>query len=166
MSQVKIKRQFRIVTVNVGTATASCTTLRTEDMAGAVVQIGTISTNATLRTEDMAGAVVQIGTISTNAATLQIWGNTDEAGTFARLYDAGGSAADITLAPSATVATVYALPEQRSWQPPPTASAWPASSLRADANTNPNPQAAASAIVPPTARRIKQAQRGSPWVLF
>jgi hypothetical protein len=44
-------------------------------------------------------------------ATLQIWGNTDEAGTFARLYDAGGSAADITLAPSATVATVYALPD-------------------------------------------------------
>jgi hypothetical protein len=90
MSQVKIKRQFRIVTVNVGTATASCTTLRTEDMAG---------------------AVVQIGTISTNAATFQIWGNTDEAGTFARLYDAGGSAADITLAPSASVSTVYALPD-------------------------------------------------------
>jgi len=90
MSQVKIKRQFRVVDITVATATSSCTTLRTEDMAG---------------------AVVQIGTISTNAATFQVWGNITDTGTFARLYDSSGSAADITLAPSATVATVYALPD-------------------------------------------------------
>ena len=90
MSQVKIKRQFRVVNVTITTATATSTTLRTEDMAG---------------------AVVQIGTISTNAATFQIFGNAVETGTFARLYDASGSASDITLAPSATVATVYALPD-------------------------------------------------------
>ena len=90
MSQVKIKRQFRVVDITVATATSSCTTLRTEDMAG---------------------AVVRIGTISTNAANFQVWGNTTDTGTFARLYDASGSAADITLAPSTSVATAYALPD-------------------------------------------------------
>lgn len=89
MSQVKIKRQFRVVNVTITTAT---------------------ETSTTLRTEDMAGAVVQIGTISTNAATFQIFGNASETGTFARLYDASGSAADITLVPS-EVASVYALPD-------------------------------------------------------
>lgn len=90
MSQVKIKRQFRIVTATVATATASCTTLRMEDMAG---------------------AVVQIGTISTNAATLQVWGNTTDTGSFAQLYGSDGSVASITLAPSTSNGTVYAMPD-------------------------------------------------------
>lgn len=90
MSQVKIKRQFRIVTATVATATASCTTLRLEDMAG---------------------FVVQLPTITTNAATINVWGNTTDTGTFAQLYAADGIAAAITLAPSTTNQTMYAGPD-------------------------------------------------------
>lgn len=90
MSQVKIKRNFRVVVATVTTATSTCTTLRLEDMAG---------------------AVVQIPTITTNAASIQVWGNTTDAGTFAQLYGSDGSAASITLAPSTTNQTMYALPD-------------------------------------------------------
>ena len=90
MSQVKIKRNFRVVTATVATATASCTTLRMEDMAG---------------------AVMQLPTITTNAATINVWGNITDSGTFAQLYDSSGSVAAITLAPSTTNQTMYALPD-------------------------------------------------------
>jgi hypothetical protein len=90
MSQVKIKRNFRVATATVATATASCTTLRLEDMAG---------------------AVVQLPTITTAAATINVWGSTTDTGTFAQLYDSSGSAASITLAPSTTNQTMYALPD-------------------------------------------------------
>jgi hypothetical protein len=90
MSQVKIKRQFRVVSATVTTAT---------------------STSTTLRLEDMAGAVVELPTITTNAATLQVWGNDAADGDFARLYGSDGSASDITLAPSTTNKTIYSLPD-------------------------------------------------------
>jgi hypothetical protein len=90
MSQVKIKRQFRIVSATVTTAA---------------------STSTTLRADDMAGAVVELPTISTNAATLQVWGNDAADGDFARLYGPDGSASDITLAPSTTNKTIYSLPD-------------------------------------------------------
>ena len=90
MSQVKIKRQFRMVTATVTTATSTCTTLRLEDMAG---------------------AVLELPTITTNAATIQVWGNDTETGTFCRLYGSDGAAADITLAPSTVNRTAYALPD-------------------------------------------------------
>ena len=90
MSQVKIKRNFRVVTATVTTATASCTTLRMEDMAG---------------------AVMQLPTITTNAATINVWGNITDSGTFAQLYDSSGSVAAITLAPSTTNQTMFALPD-------------------------------------------------------
>lgn len=90
MSQVKIKRLFRVVSVTVGTATGTSTTLRMDDMAG---------------------AVVQLPTISTSAATINVWGNTTDTGTFAQLYDSAGAAAAITLAPSTTNQTVYAMPD-------------------------------------------------------
>ena len=90
MSQVKIKRLFRVVTATVTTATGSCTTLRMDDMAG---------------------AVVELPTITTNAATIQVWGNDTDTGTFCQLYAADGSAASITLAPSTTNRTAYALPD-------------------------------------------------------
>jgi len=90
MSQVKIKRQFRVVTATVTTATSTCTTLRLEDMAG---------------------AVLELPTITTNAATIQVWGNDTETGTFCRLYGSDGAAADITLAPSTVNRTAYALPD-------------------------------------------------------
>lgn len=90
MSQVKIKRQFRVVTATVTTATSTCTTLRLEDMAG---------------------AVLELPTITTNAATIQVWGNDADTDTFCRLYATDGSAADITLAPSTVNRTAYALPD-------------------------------------------------------
>lgn len=90
MSQVKIKRLFRVVTATVTTATSTCTTLRMEDMAG---------------------AVVEVPTITTNAATIQVWGNDTDTGTFCQLYGSDGSAANITLAPSTTNRTAYALPD-------------------------------------------------------
>jgi len=91
MSQVKIKRQFRVISsVSVTTATSTATTLRLEDMAG---------------------AVMQLPTITTNAATINVWGNTTDTGTFAQLYGSDGSAAAITLAPSTTSQTMYALPD-------------------------------------------------------
>ena len=90
MSQVRIRRSFRVVTATVTTATSTCTTLRLEDMAG---------------------AVMQLPTITTNAATIQCWGNIADTGTFAQLYDSSGSVAAITLAPSTTNQTMYALPD-------------------------------------------------------
>jgi len=90
MSQVKIKRNFRVVTATVTTATSTCTTLRMEDMAG---------------------AIVQFPTITTNAATINLWGNSTDTGTFAQLYGADGSVASITLVPSTTNQTMYALPD-------------------------------------------------------
>lgn len=90
MSQVKIKRLFRVVTATVTTATSTCTTLRMDDMAG---------------------AVLELPTITTNAATIQVWGNDTESGSFCQLYGADGSTASITLAPSTTNRTAYALPD-------------------------------------------------------
>ena len=90
MSQVKIKRLFRVVTSTVTTATSTCTTLRMDDMAG---------------------AVVELPTITTNAATIQVWGNDTETGSFCQLYGSDGAAANITLAPSTTNRTAYALPD-------------------------------------------------------
>lgn len=90
MSQVKIKRLYRVVTASVTTATSTCTTLRMDDMAG---------------------AVVELPTITTNAATIQVWGNDTDTGSFCQLYGSDGSAANITLAPSTTNRTAYALPD-------------------------------------------------------
>jgi len=90
MSQVKIKRNFRVVTATVATATASCTTLRMEDMAG---------------------AIVELPTITTNAATINVWGNDTDTGSFCQLYGSDGSVASITLAPSTVNRTAYALPD-------------------------------------------------------
>lgn len=90
MSQVKIKRNFRVVTATVTTATSTCTTLRLEDMAG---------------------AVMQLPTITTNAASIQVWGNITDTGVFAQLYGSDGSAASITLTPSTTNQTMYSLPD-------------------------------------------------------
>ncbi len=90
MSQVKIKRLFRVVDVSVTTSTASATTLRTDDMAG---------------------AAVLIGTQNTNAATLHVFGSNSDSGTFGKLYDSAGSVQSITLAPSSTEGRVYSLPD-------------------------------------------------------
>jgi hypothetical protein len=90
MSQVKIKRFFRSVDITLHTATALATTMRVEDVAG---------------------GVVSLGTISTNAVSLQTWGALTADAAFRRLYNADGSVADITLAASSTEGRMYALPD-------------------------------------------------------
>ena len=90
MSEIKIKRRNRDVEVTLTTATAAATTLRLDDMAG---------------------AVVSLGTMSTNAVSLQCWGATADNGPYRRIYDASGSAADITLTPSSTDGRMYSLPD-------------------------------------------------------
>ena len=90
MSEIKIRRKNRSPSVTTTTSTTTCTTLRIDDMAG---------------------GVVQIGTITTNAATFQVWGSSLDTATFARLYDSAGAVADITLAPSTSAGSCYALPD-------------------------------------------------------
>lgn len=90
MSQVKIKRQFRIVSATIATAAASSTTLRLEDMAS---------------------AVVQLPALGTSGAVIQVWGNTTDTGTFTQLYGSDGVAATITVPANGTsVGTSVSLP--------------------------------------------------------
>lgn len=90
MSEIKIRRRSRDVDVTLTTATSSATTLRLDDMAG---------------------AVVSVGTMSTNAGTLQLYGSPTPDGDYRRVYGSDGSAADITLAPSTSAGQVYSLPD-------------------------------------------------------
>jgi hypothetical protein len=66
----------------------------------------------TLDMRDVAGAIVQFGTMSTNASTLQMFTSNSPTGTYARLFKADGSAADLTLSPSSTLARAYSLPDE------------------------------------------------------
>jgi hypothetical protein len=90
MSEPKIRRKFKAIGVTLSTAVAAATTLRWDDVAGGTIEMGTVSTAAT---------------------SIQVWASDATVGTFGRLYDSSGSAADITLAPSTTEARVYALPD-------------------------------------------------------
>jgi hypothetical protein len=90
MSEIKIKRRLRTISVTLSTSTSDATTLRMDDMAG---------------------AVVSLATMSTDAATLHIYGSTEEDGTYRRVYDSVGSAANITLAPSTSEGRIYSLPD-------------------------------------------------------
>ena len=86
----KIRRKFKSFAITLTTATQSATTLRWDDVAGGSLQMGTVVTAAT---------------------SIQLWASSTPDGPFGRLYNADGSAADITLAPSLTEARTYALPD-------------------------------------------------------
>lgn len=90
MSDQKIRRKYKSLPITLTTATASATTLRWDDVAG---------------------GALYMGTVSTSAATLQLWASTTVDGNWGRVYAADGSAADITLAPSASQPRVYSLPD-------------------------------------------------------
>lgn len=90
MSEIQIRRRLRTVELTLH----STTTLA-----------------STLNLQDMAGGVVSFSTMNTNSATLQMFGSVEPTGDFRRLYDASGSAADVTLAPSSTVGRMYSLPD-------------------------------------------------------
>ena len=91
MADSIISRKYRDFDITLHTATSLATTL---DM------------------RDVAGAVLSIGTISTNASTLQMWVGTTPTGTFRRLYKSDGSVADLTLAASSTDGRAYSLPDE------------------------------------------------------
>jgi hypothetical protein len=91
MSEVKLRRRSRQVSITLTTATGSA---------------------ATLRLEDFAGGVVDCGTMSTNATSLQVWAASADAGPYGRLRKTDGSATDITLSPSTTERRIYALPDE------------------------------------------------------
>jgi hypothetical protein len=91
MANSIITRKYRDFDITLHTATSLATTL---DM------------------RDVAGAVLSIGTISTNASTLQMWVGTAPTGTFRRLYKSDGSVADLTLAASSTDGRAYSLPDE------------------------------------------------------
>jgi hypothetical protein len=90
MSESKIRRKSRFNTFTLSTSTAVAQTLPMFDMAGGVVSVGTMSTEAT---------------------AIQLFVSDTDTGPFRRLYNADGSAADITLAPSSTEGRAYALPD-------------------------------------------------------
>ena len=90
MSEIKIKRRTRTISLTLGTATADATSLRLDDMAG---------------------GVISVGTIATAASTLELYGAVESDGPYRRVYGSDGSAADITLAPSTSVGQVYSLPD-------------------------------------------------------
>ena len=91
MSDASISRKYRDFDITLHTATASSTTLDMRDVAGAVVSLGTMSTNAT---------------------TLQMWTASSPTAAFRRLYKSDGSVADLTLAPSSTDGRAYSLPDE------------------------------------------------------
>jgi hypothetical protein len=90
MSEIKIKRRTRNVSITLGTATSAATTIRVDDMAG---------------------GCISVGTMVTASATLQCWGSISEDGPYRRVYGSDGSAADITLAPSTAAGRIYSLPD-------------------------------------------------------
>jgi hypothetical protein len=91
MADAQIYRRTRTVDITLTTATSSATTLQLDDMAG---------------------AVVSFGTMSTNASTLQMWGCDTQGGTYKRVYKADGTVADVTLAPSTAAGRIYAMPDE------------------------------------------------------
>jgi hypothetical protein len=91
MADSIISRKYRDFDITLHTATSLATTL---DM------------------RDVAGAVLSIGTISTNASTLQMWVGTTPTGTFRRLFKSDGSVCDLTLSASSTDGRAYSLPDE------------------------------------------------------
>ena len=91
MADATISRRYRDLDITLHTATSLATTLDMRDVAGAMLSLGTISTNAT---------------------SLQMFVAAKPGDEFRRLYKADGSAADLTLAPSTTVGRAYSLPDE------------------------------------------------------
>jgi len=90
MSDSKIRRKAKAYDATLYTAVASCV---------AVPMV------------DMAGGVVSVGTMSSNASALNVYVSEEENGTFVQLHDNVGSPANITLQPSTAVGKAYALPD-------------------------------------------------------
>jgi hypothetical protein len=91
MSEIKIRRKVRAVTLTLGTATGNATVMRLTDMAGGVISVGTMSSAA--------------------SQTLQLWGSIEEDGPYRQVHDDSGSPAVVTLSPSTAEGRLYVLPD-------------------------------------------------------
>ena len=91
MSEIKIRRRSRQVSITLHAATEN---------------------SATLRLEDFAGGVLDVGTMATAATTLQMYAASSEAGAFRLLRKSDGNAVEVTLSPSTASGRVYALPDE------------------------------------------------------
>ena len=80
----------------------------------AITLYSTTSLASTIRMTDMAGGLVSLATMTSNATALQMWGSNTEDGEFRRIYSSSGVVADITLAgvASTTAGLAYALPDE------------------------------------------------------
>lgn len=91
MSESKIRRKSKTYNFTMFTATASCDTIPMFDMAGGVVEMGTVSTNAT---------------------QINLWVADTTNGPFYQLYDKEGAVVKITLAASTSAGRAYAMPDE------------------------------------------------------
>lgn len=91
MSESKIRRKSKVQSFTMFTATAACDTIPMFDMAG---------------------GVVEMGTISTNASQINLWVADTTNGPFYQLYDKEGAVVKITLAPSTSAGRAYAMPDE------------------------------------------------------
>lgn len=90
MSDSKIRRKAKAYDVTLYTAVASC---------------------AAVPMVDMAGGVVSVGTMNSNASALNVYVSDEEDGTYVQLHDSAGSESSITLQPSTADGKAYALPD-------------------------------------------------------
>jgi hypothetical protein len=77
MSEAKITRRVRNVSVTIGTSS---------------------STSSTIRFDDVAGGILHLGEPSSSVTQISVFGATAEDGTFAPVHDVSGAAATITVA--------------------------------------------------------------------
>lgn len=93
MSEPRIRRRFRAIPVTIATATAGSTAIRWDEVAGGTLRIA-------------AGV-----TVTVSSTQIQLWTSDSIDGTYGRLHDAAGSAADLTIVRDSVNATSYALPD-------------------------------------------------------
>lgn len=91
MSESKIRRKHKAHSFTMFTATASCDTIPMIDMAGGVLEMGTVNTNAT---------------------QINLWVSDSTSGPFYQLYDKDGAVVKVTLSASSTAGRAYALPDE------------------------------------------------------
>lgn len=91
MSESKIRRKSKTYPFTMFTATASCVTIPMFDMAGGVIEMGTVSTNAT---------------------QINLWVADTTNGPFYQLYDKDGAVVKVTLSASTADGRAYAMPDE------------------------------------------------------
>lgn len=92
MSEAIIKRKTRLVTFAITTSASNSVSFRTDDMAGGVISVGTVSTH------------------SSNLSAIVLCSESDS-GEFRRLRDSAAEAADITILGNTNSGAAYSLPD-------------------------------------------------------